>query len=113
MTKIADNLKRLRTQNRFTQSEVADILNVKPQTYNSWENGKTDIKGDFIPKIAELFKVKIEELYKDETKKVNSKFTDNAINNGVSGTNYGVIIVLTDKEDVEKILEYTNQILKK
>ena len=109
MTKIADNLKRLRTQNRFTQSEVADILNVKPQTYNSWENGKTDIKGDFIPKIAELFKVKIEELYEDRTKTKNiigAKFSDNAINQGL-------VLVITDKEDVSKILDYANQILKK
>ena len=106
MTKIADNLKRLRTQNRFTQSEVADILNVKPQTYNSWENGKTDIKGDFIPKIAELFKVKIEELYKDNDKSMkiitNNKPKDSATNNSY-------IIIVTDKDDIEKLKEIINK----
>lgn len=106
---LSKNLRYLREKNtNLSQREVADLLNVAPHTYGSWENGKTDIKGDFIPKIAEIFNVDIKELYDDDKNlKVGNlkKDTENTSNNGF-------VVILTNPDDVQKIAEILKNALK-
>ncbi|MBS4039927.1 MAG: helix-turn-helix transcriptional regulator [Flavobacteriales bacterium] len=85
----------------MSQREVADLLNIAPHTYGSWENGKTDIKGDYIPKLAEIFDVDIKELYEND-KKIKIGNIQKTKNNA---TNNGFVIILTNPDDVNKISE--------
>lgn len=109
MSTLSKNLKRIReTKAKMSQREVADLLNVAPHTYGSWENGKTDIKGDYIPKIAEIFSVDIKDLYEDDKNvKIGNfqKASDNATNNGF-------VIILTNPDDVQKIAEMVKNAIK-
>jgi len=102
MSSLSKNLKRLReNQAKMSQREVADLLNIAPHTYGSWENGKTDIKGDYIPKLAEIFDVDIKELYEND-KKIKIGNIQKTKNNA---TNNGFVIILTNPDDVNKISE--------
>lgn len=106
---LSKNLRYLReNKTNLSQREVADLLNVAPHTYGSWENGKTDVKSDFIPKIDEIFNVDIKELYEDyKNIKIRNlkKASDNASNNGF-------VIVLTNPDDVQKIAEILKNAIK-
>jgi putative transcriptional regulator len=72
-----DNLRNRMREMRFyngelTQQEVADKLDVSRQTIHSIEKGKFNPSVKLALKIAELFKVKVEEIFylegKDEIK---------------------------------------------
>lgn len=109
MSALSKNLKRLReSKTKMSQREVADLLNVAPHTYGSWENGKTDIKGEYIPKIAEIFGVDIKELYEeDNIIKQNYGF------NKCKSIGNGFVIILTNPEDVNKISDIIQSSLSK
>ena len=42
-----NNLKKLRNEKEITQKYIANILNVKRSTYNSWERGDVMIPPEF------------------------------------------------------------------
>ena len=47
---------RLRKSQGLTQSEVADAFKVKPVTVSSWENGRSEPRGDVRKLYAELLR---------------------------------------------------------
>ncbi len=106
MTTISKNLRKLREKNtNLSQSDVSDILGISQNTYSTWESGNADVKSEFIPKIAEILKVDINDLFRDTSSAINitqnnSNNTDNSIN--------GLVFVLNDKDAFEKILETLN-----
>lgn len=51
------SIKALRTENGYTQEELADILGVNPKTISDWENKKVPIKALTVFAIAYVFKV--------------------------------------------------------
>lgn len=72
------------------------------RTYINWENGKNDIKSEFIPKLAKIFNVYIQDLFEDsksniDIKQQNKKNKDSSEN--------GLIFVLTVNMSVEKLAE--------
>lgn len=89
---IGTNLKRLRINTtKYSQQDLADKLNVDRITYINWENQTNDIKSNYIPKLAEIFKVEIKDLFEDDNKISiisNFKTTDNST---------GIIINISDK----------------
>jgi transcriptional regulator with XRE-family HTH domain len=98
---IGKNIKVLRTRSRKSQQEVADLLDVDRKTYAKWESDECSVKSDFIPELAKVLGVEIGDLFKDESAKFNINPTFNENNNSVNTA----VIILTDKEAVEKLVE--------
>lgn len=63
---IKDTLKRIRKQKGYTQDDVANFLNVKRQTYSSYERGVSLPDIETIKKLTYFFNVSINELAEAE-----------------------------------------------
>ena len=50
-------LKELREENNFTQSQIADYLNIKQNTYSQYENEKRQLPIDVLIKLAKFYEV--------------------------------------------------------
>lgn len=104
-TMIGENIKRIRLKKtKLSQQEMADHLGVDRNTYANWERGENDIKAEYIPKLAEILQVSIEDLFAP-AKSNNISITqqhnegkDNSILNGA-------IIIITDKHAVYQLAE--------
>jgi len=95
---IGNTLRKLRLAKNLSQQIVADTLNVDRRTYAAWEMGTQDIKSSFIPKLADFFGVEISDLFSNETHiNIKQSFKDSTINTA--------ILILTDKEAVNRILD--------
>ncbi|MCQ2477357.1 MAG: helix-turn-helix domain-containing protein [Clostridia bacterium] len=55
-------LRDLREDNDLKQSQIADILNIKQNTYSQYENGKRDIPIDLLWKLADYYHTTIDYL---------------------------------------------------
>ncbi len=60
---MKNRLKVLRAERDWSQADLADKLNVSRQTVNAIETGKYDPSLPLAFKIAELFQMKIEEIF--------------------------------------------------
>ena len=56
-------IKQFRTKVGLTQEELAKKLNVNQPTVAMWETSKTLPRTDKLPKLAEIFGCKIDELF--------------------------------------------------
>jgi transcriptional regulator with XRE-family HTH domain len=101
---VGNNLQKLRINNtKLSQKDIADYLNVDRNTVAAWENGKTDIKSEYIPKIAELLNIEIKDLFEKNlsigkighTKNIGK---DNSLLNGA-------IIIVTDKALLNDLMD--------
>ena len=106
---VGDNLRAIRNRKNISQQEVADYLDVDRKTYVSWESGAADIKSSYIPKLAEFLHVEINDLFREKATDIvinqhNSDNKDNSIN--------GIVVLLTDKEAVDQLMEVMKQRLK-
>jgi Predicted transcriptional regulators len=54
---LAKNMKKCRIENKLTQQEIADKLNIHQATYAGYESGKHKPEPETIVKIADIFKV--------------------------------------------------------
>lgn len=54
-------LKELRKKHNYSQLDVADLLNIEQNTYSRLESGKTKIDIERLQKIADLYKIPIDE----------------------------------------------------
>ena len=50
-------LKDLRDENNFTQSQIAEYLNIKQNTYSQYENEKRQLPIDVLIKLSKFYKV--------------------------------------------------------
>jgi transcriptional regulator with XRE-family HTH domain len=98
---VGINLKRIRSRTKHSQRDIADILGVDKNTYANWENEVTDVKSEFIPKLASIFDVEIKDLFENKSN-IEINF-NKQVHNG-SSTNNSVVIVMPDKESVEKLV---------
>ncbi|MDR1762298.1 MAG: helix-turn-helix domain-containing protein [Bacteroidales bacterium] len=99
---VGDNIRKLRIQKKLSQQIVADRLNIDRRTYAAWENGTQDIKSSFIPCLAECFGVDIADLFnRDIDSNIQQSFKDSAVNTA--------ILILTDKEAVDRVLNALKQ----
>ena len=99
---IGNNLKIIRNRSNISQQDIADYLGIDRKTYVSWESGAVDVKSSYIPKLAEFLQVEISDLFKEKSSEIvinqnNSENKNNSIN--------GVVILLTDKESVNQLVE--------
>ena len=97
---IGNNIRKLRIAKNLSQQTVADNLNVDRRTYAAWEADTQDIKSSFIPRLAEFFDVDIADLYSGETS-INIKQTVKKSTSSINTT----ILILTDKESINRVLE--------
>ncbi len=56
------NLKNLRKEFGISQKEIAEQLNISQQTYSDYENDKTEPTMELLIKLAEFFKITVDEL---------------------------------------------------
>lgn len=63
---LAENIKKLRTENGLTQSDLAEALSVTPQSVSRWENGLAYPDTQLLPEIAHYFGVTLDELMMGE-----------------------------------------------
>ncbi len=59
---LSENLKRNRILKNLTQEEVADYLNVTPQSVSKWERGESYPDITFLPALANIFETSIDAL---------------------------------------------------
>jgi transcriptional regulator with XRE-family HTH domain len=100
---IGTNLRVLRGKTKLTQDDVAKKLGVDRRTYINWENNTNDVRDEYIPELAKIFNVEISELFrKKETGIViNQQNTDN----NDTSVNNSIVLVLPDRESVDKLVE--------
>ena len=67
MTVFAKNLKRFRVAKSMTQEQAAEALGVSTQTVSRWECNTTLPDVTILPKIAALYCVTIDDLYKESS----------------------------------------------
>lgn len=67
MTVFSKNLKRFRTAKNLTQEKAAEALGVSAQTISRWECNTTLPDVTILPKIAALYCVTIDDLYKENS----------------------------------------------
>ncbi len=107
---IGTNIKRLRTQTKKSQQEVADLLGVERNTYANWEKESSDIKSEYIPKLSEIFEVEIKELFEEKGK---VRIINNSQNSDfANGGQHGVIINVSDKDSADKLIVLMEKVLK-
>ncbi|PKK93373.1 MAG: hypothetical protein CVV61_04965 [Tenericutes bacterium HGW-Tenericutes-6] len=59
---IGERLKKLRMNAKLTQKDVADIMNVTPQTISKWELDLSEPSIDMMKELAALYGVKVDDL---------------------------------------------------
>ena len=69
MNELSQNIAILRKQCKMSQSDLANILFVTPQAISRWERGETEPDVETIKKLAEVFKVSVEEIIYGPTSK--------------------------------------------
>lgn len=77
---IASQIKKLRNQRGWTQSQLADRLSVSKQTISNWETGIKVPRMGSLQKLADLFNVKIGEI-------INASINDDDVSNTVKPNN--------------------------
>lgn len=65
---LGEKIYELRTQHNLSQGDLANELNVSRQSISKWENGNSTPDLEKIVKLAEIFKVSLDELIKNEEK---------------------------------------------
>ena len=101
---IGDNIKVLRIKKDISKQEMADFLGVDRKTYMRWEEGKSGVDSEYLPKIAEFLQVEITDLFPKKPGEIvinqNNHHKDNK-DNSING----VILLITDKEVVDNIVD--------
>lgn len=105
---IGTNLKRLRSKTKYSNQDIADLLGIDRNTYANWESETTDIKSQYIPKLADIFNVTIQELFDD-----GQKFQINNFENHDNATGQqGIIINITDSETAKLLGAKLEELIK-
>ena len=64
--KFSEKLVQLRKQNKLSQEQLADMLDVSRQAVSKWESGTTYPEMDKLLTMCKLFKCSLDELTNDE-----------------------------------------------
>lgn len=81
MSKLPENLKKIRKDNNFSQEDLAEKLGVSRQAISKWESGVAYPEMDKIIQIAKMFNLNIDDLLKNDIRESkNEKEKKNSIN---------------------------------
>ena len=64
---LGEKLKKYREDRKMTQAEVAEALDIKPATVSKYESNALEPNINALKRLAELFKISIDELLKEDT----------------------------------------------
>lgn len=107
---VGTNLKKLRGRTKYSQQDIADMLNVDRLTYINWENETTEIKSGYIPKLADIFNVKIQDLF-DSDQSVQINNFENTDHSTVLG-HQSIVINISDAETAKLLGEQIQELIK-
>ena len=63
---VGEKIKTYRENKNMTQSEIAEILGVKPTTISKYEAGTLEPNIESLKKLSEIFEISVDELIKDD-----------------------------------------------
>ena len=104
---LAANLRRLRNDHNYTQTQIGEKLNISRQAYSNYETGKRIPDIDMLIRIADIYQVTLEQL-------ITQTCTKTGVINETTGPYYtGMIVESADtiylsKEEVELLTQYRN-----
>lgn len=104
---LAANLRRLRNDHNYTQTQIGEKLNISRQAYSNYETGKRIPDIDMLIRIADIYQVTLEQL-------ITQACTKTGVINETTGPYYtGMIVESADtiylsKEEVELLTQYRN-----
>ena len=67
---LGEKIKKYREENRMTQRDIAEILEVEPGTVSKYESGMLEPNIESIKRLSETFGITIDELLKEDDEKV-------------------------------------------
>ena len=89
---LAEKLKSARENAGYSQSQVAERLNISRQAVSRWENGRAYPDIDNLVVLSEIYKVSIDELLKDksadEQDEVNTEIEVEPEERSIDGCNF-------------------------
>lgn len=97
MTHLANNIRFLRKQQGWTQTELADKLNVNRSAIGAYEEGRAEPRLSGLRELARLFGCGVEQLLERNLEKEGLSTDAN-----LSGTSLRVLPVLVDQEGAER-----------
>lgn len=97
MSSIAAKLCQYRAVSKLTQQAVAEQLGIKTNTYGSWEAGHTYPSARYLPELAAIFGIKIDQLFPDNNE---NKLNSSTILTKKMDENEAMRLVLRSKEEV-------------
>ena len=62
MSKVLENIRRIRTSNGYSQDQMADLMDVERTTYNNFETGKTRLYSKSFSRFASVMGMSEEEI---------------------------------------------------
>lgn len=65
---IGDNIRRIRMKRNITQTELAEMVHVKPQTVSSWEVNRTEPNMGAMELLAKALKCRKSDLVEENSK---------------------------------------------
>ena len=68
---FSKNLRKLRTEKKLTQEQVAEKLGVSPQAVSRWETGVTFPDIMLLPEISKVYGVLVDDLFNHDITSVN------------------------------------------
>lgn len=71
---LAKKIKELREKNNYTLEELGELVGLSKQMINHYETGRNEPRPKIIRKLAEIFKVDIDELMSNEIRQNNFEF---------------------------------------
>ena len=80
--RIGTKLRQLRDDHKLSQTEVADFIGITQSAYNRKESEQTEFKATEIFKLAELYKIPVQELFPESSCMQIQENKDNANHNG-------------------------------
>lgn len=60
---FSKNLKAIRLKNGFSQKQVAEFLNISPQSISKWEKGEALPSIDFLPQLSKYLRCEINDFF--------------------------------------------------
>lgn len=104
---LAENLRRLRDDYNYTQTQIAEKLNISRQAYSNYETGKRIPDIDMLIRIADIYQITLEQLLVQNCSKA-------GIINEISRPYFTAMVADTEdmiylsQEETELILHFRN-----
>lgn len=98
-TNISTRLKELRTRNNYSQTYVAEYLNISRQAISRWENGNAAPDLDNLVLLAKLYNTSVDDILGVQNENSHSKETDTSTQNPLTSSfemlGLSIILVLS------------------